>query len=327
MKSAPGLRQAARITTPFPASGWGGETRREPAASHRLSPAQLGLLAGATAMGRAAWLPLVRFSRESRWFHRLARAADYEIWLLTWLPGQHTGFHDHGNAAGSFAVAQGELRETLVSAATGMLRHRAAREGTVTRFARPAPARCRQRKRRSRRERPRVLTAALSDAPVRADQLGPCARADRPGRGRLVIRPARALTIDEILAAARTRLTRLSPVQAQRAAALDAVLVDIRPQAQRLAEGEIPGALVVERNVLEWRFDPASAAALPIASYDLQIIVFCSEGYTSSLAAAALQDLGIGQATDLAGGFLAWRAAGLPVTNARLLEQRQLHSA
>ncbi len=142
-----------------------------------------------------------------------------------------------------------------------------------------------------------------------------------------MIRPARALTIDEILAAARTRLTRLSPVQAQRAAALDAVLVDIRPQAQRLAEGEIPGALVVERNVLEWRFDPASAAALPIASYDLQIIVFCSEGYTSSLAAAALQDLGIGQATDLAGGFLAWRAAGLPVTNARLLEQRQLHSA
>jgi rhodanese-related sulfurtransferase len=142
-----------------------------------------------------------------------------------------------------------------------------------------------------------------------------------------VIRPARAMTIDEILAGARTRLTRLSPVQAQRAAALDAVLVDIRPQAQRLAEGEIPGAIVVERNVLEWRFDPASAAALPIASYDLQVIVFCSEGYTSSLAAAALQDLGIGRATDLAGGFLAWRAAGLPVTTARLLEQRQLHSA
>jgi rhodanese-related sulfurtransferase len=141
-----------------------------------------------------------------------------------------------------------------------------------------------------------------------------------------VIRPARAMTIDEILTAARTRLTRLSPVQAQRAA-LDAVLVDIRPRAQRLAEGEIPGAIVVERNVLEWRFDPASAAALPIASYDLQIIVFCSEGYTSSLAAAALQDLGIGRATDLAGGFLAWRGAGLPVTAARLLEQRQLHSA
>jgi rhodanese-related sulfurtransferase len=142
-----------------------------------------------------------------------------------------------------------------------------------------------------------------------------------------VSRPGAALTIDEVLATARTRLTRLSPREAQRAVALGAILVDIRPQAQRLAEGEIPGAAIVERNVLEWRFDPQSAAALPIASYDLQVIVVCSEGYTSSLAAAALQDLGIGRATDLTGGFLAWRAAGLPVTAARPLDQRQLHSA
>ena len=91
------------------------------------------------------------------------------------------------------------------------------------------------------------------------------------------------------------------------------MLVDIRPAAQRGAEGEIPGALIVERNVLEWRFDPASAARLPQAGYDLQVVIFCSEGYTSSLAAAALQDLGIRRATDLAGGFLAWQAAGLPV--------------
>ena len=133
-------------------------------------------------------------------------------------------------------------------------------------------------------------------------------------------RPAEALTIDEVLAAARARLDRLSPVRAHQAAQAGAVLVDIRPQAQRLAEGEIPGALVVERNVLEWRFDPARAARLPVASYDLQIIVVCSEGYTSSLAAAALQDLGIRRATDLDGGFLAWEAAGLPVTS----QQREL---
>ena len=69
----------------------------------------------------------------------------------------------------------------------------------------------------------------------------------------------------------------------------------------------------MERNVLEWRLDPASAAKLPQASYDLQVIVVCSEGYTSSLAAAALQDLGLSAATDLAGGFRAWQAAGLPV--------------
>jgi rhodanese-related sulfurtransferase len=120
-------------------------------------------------------------------------------------------------------------------------------------------------------------------------------------------------TIDQVLAEARTRLNRLTPRQALRAVAAGAVLVDIRPAAQRAAEGEIPGALIVERNVLEWRFDPASAARLAQAGYDLQVIVFCSEGYTSSLAAAALQDLGVRRATDLDGGFLAWRAAGLPV--------------
>jgi len=123
-------------------------------------------------------------------------------------------------------------------------------------------------------------------------------------------------TIDEVLADARARLGRLSPRQAQHAVSQGAVLVDIRPAAQRSAEGEIPGALIVERNVLEWRFDPACAARLPQASYDAQVIVFCSEGYTSSLAAAALQDLGVRRATDLDGGFVAWQAAGLPVVSA-----------
>ena len=132
-------------------------------------------------------------------------------------------------------------------------------------------------------------------------------------------RPSGALTIDAVLAAARSRLTRLSPPQAQHAAQSGALLVDIRPQAQREAEGEIPGATIIERNVLEWRFDPASTACLPVASYDLQVIVFCSEGYTSSLAAASLLDLGVHRATDLEGGFRAWEAAGLPVAPAASL--------
>ena len=119
-------------------------------------------------------------------------------------------------------------------------------------------------------------------------------------------------TIDQILAEARRRLDRLDPNEAFHAQREGAVLVDIRPVAQRAVQGEIPGALVVERNVLEWRFDPASDARFPVASYDLQIIVFCVEGYTSSLAAAALQDLGVRKATDLAGGYVAWEAAGLP---------------
>ena len=127
-------------------------------------------------------------------------------------------------------------------------------------------------------------------------------------------RPAGAKTIDQVLAEARARLVRLGPLEARQAASAGAVLVDIRPQAQRRAEGEIPGSLVVERNVLEWRFDPQSPARLPVAGYDLFVVVFCSEGYTSSLAAASLQDLGLHRATDLAGGFRAWEAAGLPVT-------------
>ena len=128
--------------------------------------------------------------------------------------------------------------------------------------------------------------------------------------------PPGSRSIDQLLAQARARLDRLSPLQAWRAAGDGAVLVDIRPAAQRAAEGEIPGALIVERNVLEWRFDPASDARLPQASYGLRVIVVCSEGYTSSLAAAALQDLGILGATDLDGGFRAWQAAGLPVVSA-----------
>ncbi|MER7279740.1 rhodanese-like domain-containing protein [Dactylosporangium sp. NPDC000244] len=126
--------------------------------------------------------------------------------------------------------------------------------------------------------------------------------------------------IDVILAEARSRLDRLDADQARLAFAEGAVLVDIRPAAQRAREGEIPGALIIERNVLEWRFDPRSDARLDIADrYDLPVVVFCSEGYTSSLAAAALQDLGLHRATDLDGGFQAWKAAGHPVSGTTLV--------
>jgi rhodanese-related sulfurtransferase len=121
-------------------------------------------------------------------------------------------------------------------------------------------------------------------------------------------------SIVAVLAAARSGLQRLDPRQALAAVRHGAVLVDIRPAAQRADEGEVPEALVVERNVLEWRFDPASDARLPVASYDLHVVVLCSEGYTSSLAAAALQHVGVRRATDVIGGFRAWREAGLPTT-------------
>jgi rhodanese-related sulfurtransferase len=125
--------------------------------------------------------------------------------------------------------------------------------------------------------------------------------------------PPGARGIDELLAAARARLRRLSPAAAYQAQRSGAVLVDMRPATQRAQHGAIPGALVVERNVLEWRFDPRSEARLPIADrYDLPVVLFCQEGFSSSLAAATLQELGLHRATDVIGGFAAWRAAGLP---------------
>jgi rhodanese-related sulfurtransferase len=125
--------------------------------------------------------------------------------------------------------------------------------------------------------------------------------------------PPGSAGIDDILAAARARLRRLDPQAVHAAMQRGAILVDIRPVTQRAEFGEIPGAVVIERNVLEWRLDPRSEARLSFAdSYDLEVIVTCQEGYTSSLAAASLQDLGLQRATDLVGGFAAWRAAGLP---------------
>lgn len=120
-------------------------------------------------------------------------------------------------------------------------------------------------------------------------------------------------SVDDLLAAARAGLPRLGPAAAIAAVHEGARLVDIRPERQRSREGEIPGALVVERNHLEWRLHPESVACLPHAAHAQEWIVVCSEGYTSSLAAAALRSLGL-PASDLEGGFHAWVAAGLPVT-------------
>ena len=121
-------------------------------------------------------------------------------------------------------------------------------------------------------------------------------------------------TVDDLLAAARARLDRVGPARAAELAADGAQLVDTRPQWQRDDEGTLPGALLIERNHLEWRLDPASDARIPQATdHDITWIVVCSEGYSSSLAAASLQDLGLRNATDLAGGYRAWKASGLPI--------------
>ena len=126
--------------------------------------------------------------------------------------------------------------------------------------------------------------------------------------------PEGARSIDELLAEARGRIDRVTPEQAAARLAEGALLVDTRPVAQRAREGAVPGALIVERNVLEWRFDPLSDARLPEATgYDVEVIVLCSEGYSSSLAADSLRALGLARTSDVIGGFQAWAEAGLPV--------------
>ena len=120
--------------------------------------------------------------------------------------------------------------------------------------------------------------------------------------------------LDRLLAAARSRLTRLPPDAALAALGQGARLVDIRPEFQRRRDGEIPGAIVIERNHLEWRLLPGSGASIPEAvDNDVAWIILCDEGFASSLAAATLQELGLQRTTEVIGGFRAWRAAGLPV--------------
>lgn len=262
----------------------------------------------------------VRLRTDHRWYERLYHGPDHDIWAISWLPEQSTGFHDHGPSSGAFVVVTGCLEEHRPGQET-----LAIHPGTPRAFG-PEYA----HDVRNGSLAPAISIHAYSppltdmnEYELDGDQLVPRERASErvealhgerlADTDQTASRPA-ALSIEQILAAARARLHRLSPEQAHQAAArTEAVLVDIRPEGQRAAEGTIPGALVVERNVLEWRFDPASSARLPVATtYDLPVIVVCSEGYTSSLAAAALQDLGLWRATDMVGGFQAWRAAGLP---------------
>ncbi len=119
--------------------------------------------------------------------------------------------------------------------------------------------------------------------------------------------------IDEILAAARARLDRVEPYALETERLAGALIVDTRPVQQRQRDGELPGAVVIDRNVLEWRLDPACDHHIAqVTNYDVRVIVVCNEGYSSSLAAAMLREIGLHRATDLAGGYQAWIEQGRP---------------
>jgi rhodanese-related sulfurtransferase len=120
----------------------------------------------------------------------------------------------------------------------------------------------------------------------------------------------RRVSIQELLDDARSRLDRVEPENLEAEQAAGALVVDIRSDEQRQRDGHVPGAVIVDRNVLEWRLDPASPHCIPQTGYDRRIIIVCNEGYSSTLAAATLRTLGLHNATDLAGGFQAWRCLG-----------------
>jgi len=122
------------------------------------------------------------------------------------------------------------------------------------------------------------------------------------------------LNVDQLLVRARERLVRVDAARAAEELAAGALLIDIRPADQRAAQGDIPGATVIDRNALEWRLDPSSPwHVASVGDHDTRIILICAEGFQSSLAAANLQEMGLVNATDVIGGFESWAAAGLPV--------------
>lgn len=121
------------------------------------------------------------------------------------------------------------------------------------------------------------------------------------------------LTVEELLDRARRDLVRVEPEQAAVELAQGVLLVDFRPADQRAEGGDIAGATVIDRNVLEWRLSPDSPWRIAVTGPDIRVVLLCNEGYSSSLAAATLKELGLLNSTDVIGGFQAWTAAGLPV--------------
>lgn len=126
-----------------------------------------------------------------------------------------------------------------------------------------------------------------------------------------------ASALEMMLARARAGLDRLTPGQAQQAQRAGALLIDTRTLEQRTETGDLPGAICIDRTVLEWRLEPGGRLTIPeLTSPDALVIVVCRQGYSSSLAAASLQAIGLHRATDVIGGVEAWIAAGLPLSDA-----------
>jgi rhodanese-related sulfurtransferase len=310
----------------------------------RLTPNQLRDVALAIAARRELWSDLVVHDPDVRWSLPLYRSGACDVWLLAWERGQDTDWHDHGGSSGSFAVAEGTLLEQYRAPSGGRRSRRWLAAGRAVAFgpghvhdvghggagastsihAYSPPLTMMTYYQHTSYGLIARETVAIDGPEGARGRGGPeTALADASASAAELTTsdlPHGAPSIDELLAEARGRVERLRPEAALAAMTDGAVLVDIRPLEQRIVEGEVPGAIIIGRNVLEWRLDPRSDARIPaLARADARVIVMCSESYASTLAAASLRWIGLRRATDLEGGFQAWRAAGLPTRPAQSL--------
>jgi rhodanese-related sulfurtransferase len=334
--------------------GWGVSRERQQAIvdtlkglvprNGRLSPARLRAITLKVAANRDLWADLVVRDPDVRWYLPLHRSRSCDVWLLAWERGQDTDWHDHGGSSGSFGVAEGSLAERYRNPTGRRLGCRHVLAGDAVAFgpghvhdvahggqgpatsihAYSPPLVAMTYYQQTDYGLIARETVAIEGPEGARGRGGPdTALADATASAAELTHdalPAGAPGIDELLAEARSGLERLRPEAALAALTDGAALVDIRSLEQRIVEGEVPGAIIIGRNVLEWRLDPRSDARIPaLARPGARVVVMCSEGYASTLAASSLRRIGLPGATDLEGGFQAWKAAGLPTRPAQSL--------
>lgn len=276
-------------------------------------------------------LPAGGLPTDGRWFTRLHTDDELDVWLISWVPGHTTELHDHGGSLGALTVLTGALDEYRWTGKSLLRRRLDAGDQaafplgwvhdvigaptlaaphspqTLSVHAYSPPLTVSSYYEVTDQQRLRRTSTRLTDEPEKS--MGHNLPAIRVSGARELPPGGR---IDHMVERARARFRRLEASEVPAALGRGAVLIDIRPAAQRAVEGEAPGALVIERNVLEWRCDPTSESRIPEAlDDDVEWVVLCSQGYTSSLAAAALLDLGLHRTTDVVGGYQALVRAGV----------------
>ena len=251
----------------------------------------------------------IKADASRRWHVRIHQGEAVDVWLISWTESQRTELHDHGDSRGVFTVVEGTLTEAVWTG--DALEHRSVDSRQTVTFG----------------------SAYVHDVYNEAKEVAVSVHAYSPPLSRMsyydvedgeLVTLATTWTddpetpaptygsVDELLAAARDGLPRLTATEAVRAIDEGALLVDIRPEWQRRRDGEVPGSVIIERNHLEWRLHPGSEARIEQAVVGQRWVVICAEGYTSSLAAASLASLGL-PAADVIGGVAAWAEAGLPL--------------